>query len=103
MGTRTDPWPDGTPCWVDLAAADVDAARDFLRRRHGLGLRGFRRTPAHWSCYFAVADADATARVATEHGGSVTGGVRDSAYGRIATITDPYGATFAVIGLGEGS
>ncbi|CAN5356087.1 VOC family protein [soil metagenome] len=60
-------------------------------------------TPAHWLCYFAVADADATARVATEHGGSVPGGVRDSAYGRIATITDPYGATFAVIGLSEGS
>ncbi len=56
-------------------------------------------TPAQWLCYFAVADADVTARAATEHGGSVPGGVRDSAYGRIATISDPYGATFAVIGL----
>ena len=29
MSTRTDPWPAGTPCWVDLSVPDVQAAVDF--------------------------------------------------------------------------
>src|SRR4051794_9305815 len=29
MSTRTDPWPAGTPCWVDLAVPDVEAAVAF--------------------------------------------------------------------------
>ncbi|MGH3670407.1 MAG: hypothetical protein ACRDSH_07200, partial [Pseudonocardiaceae bacterium] len=29
MSTRTEPWPSGTPCWVDLAVPDVEAATKF--------------------------------------------------------------------------
>jgi uncharacterized protein len=29
MPTRTDSWPAGTPCWVDLAVPDVAAATEF--------------------------------------------------------------------------
>ena len=29
MPTRDTPWPNGTPCWVDLGAADLDAAKAF--------------------------------------------------------------------------
>ena len=29
MPIRTATWPAGTPCWVDLAVADVDAAKEF--------------------------------------------------------------------------
>lgn len=57
-------------------------------------------TPAHWLCYFAVPDADAAVSAATEHGGSVLGEVIDTSYGRMATIVDPNGARFAVMGMG---
>jgi len=29
MSTRTDPWPAGTPCWVDLSVPDLQSAVDF--------------------------------------------------------------------------
>lgn len=29
MPARDTAWPDGTPCWVDYGAADVDAAKTF--------------------------------------------------------------------------
>ena len=29
MSTRTDPWPPGTPCWVDLSVPDVAGALAF--------------------------------------------------------------------------
>lgn len=29
MSTRTSPWPAGFPCWTDLMAPDVDAAKEF--------------------------------------------------------------------------
>jgi len=51
----------------------------------------------HWMTYFAVADADDTAAMVKELGGEVTHGPFDSAFGRIAVIRDPYGATFSVL------
>jgi len=30
MRTRTAPWPTGTPCWIDLAVPEVDAATDIM-------------------------------------------------------------------------
>jgi predicted enzyme related to lactoylglutathione lyase len=53
--------------------------------------------PPHWTVYFDVADADATAARAVELGG----GVRRPALhvpgvGRIATLADPQGAAFAI-------
>src|SRR3954469_19435441 len=29
MPTRDTPWPNGTPCWVDYGAADIEAAKAF--------------------------------------------------------------------------
>ena len=29
MPTRTDPWPAGTPCWVDLSVPDLAAPKEF--------------------------------------------------------------------------
>ena len=29
MPTRDTPWPNGTPCWVDYGAADLDATKAF--------------------------------------------------------------------------
>ena len=29
MPTRSQPWPAGTPCWIDLSAPDLGAAKEF--------------------------------------------------------------------------
>src|SRR4051812_2389451 len=29
MPTRDTAWPNGTPCWIDYGAADIDAAKSF--------------------------------------------------------------------------
>ncbi|MGB8258216.1 MAG: VOC family protein, partial [Pseudonocardiaceae bacterium] len=55
-------------------------------------------TPAHWVTYFSVADADAAVTAATAGGGSVLSGPDDTPYGRMAFLTDPNGAVFAVMG-----
>ena len=50
--------------------------------------------PAHWSVTFAVADADGTAKAATELGGKVVVPPFDAPWVRMTVITDPQGATF---------
>jgi uncharacterized protein len=57
-------------------------------------------TPAHWSVTFAADDADATAKKATELGGTVVVPPFDAPWStdtytiRITVISDPQGATF---------
>jgi hypothetical protein len=53
--------------------------------------------PPHWINYFAVEDCDATVAKARELGGAVKHGPFDSPHGRIAVVSDPYGAFFSVI------
>ena len=53
--------------------------------------------PAHWLVYFGVADTDATVAKATELGASTVVPPTDIPPGRFAVLTDPDGATFAVI------
>ena len=48
----------------------------------------------HWSVTFAVADADATARTATELGGKVLVAPFDAPWVRMTVLADPQGATF---------
>jgi predicted enzyme related to lactoylglutathione lyase len=50
--------------------------------------------PAHWSVTFAVDDADATARRATELGGRVLVAPFDAPWVRMTVIADPQGARF---------
>jgi uncharacterized protein len=50
--------------------------------------------PAHWSVTFAVDDADATAKKATELGGKVAVPPFDAPWVRMTILTDPQGATF---------
>jgi predicted enzyme related to lactoylglutathione lyase len=47
----------------------------------------------HWHVSFTVADRDATAALATEHGGEVLA-TEDSDWTRTALVRDPQGATF---------
>jgi uncharacterized protein len=50
--------------------------------------------PAHWSVTFAVDDADAAAKQATELGGTVVVAPFDAPWVRMTVLTDPQGATF---------
>jgi predicted enzyme related to lactoylglutathione lyase len=59
------------------------------------------QVPAHWQLYFAVEDTDATVAQAKERGGSVMVEPVDIPAGRFAILTDPHGASFAVIALSE--
>jgi predicted enzyme related to lactoylglutathione lyase len=48
-----------------------------------------------WTTLFEVADTDAVVARAAEAGGTA-GTPEDFVYGRLATITDPFGAEFSV-------
>lgn len=53
--------------------------------------------PARWEVYLCVADTDATVARLVELGGSVRREPADSPYGRLAEVTDPYGADFRLV------
>ncbi|WP_163509947.1 VOC family protein [Fodinicola acaciae] len=55
--------------------------------------------PPHWMVYFAVADADASAKKVTELGGAVHQPPMDIPPGRFALVADPQGAMFSIIAL----
>jgi uncharacterized protein len=59
------------------------------------------QVPAHWQIYFAVEDTDATIDQARERGGSVMVEPVDIPAGRFSILTDPHGASFAVIALAD--
>jgi uncharacterized protein len=122
MGERTS-YTAGTFCWVDLMAADQDAAKRFYTGLFGWDYQDFPfgegavyslaqvggqpvaaitplpgdGMPPHWNCYVSVDDADAAAARAQELGATVilaAGDVGES--GRLAMIQDPQGA---ILGL----
>ena len=122
MSTRTDPWPAGTPCWVDLSVPDIQAAVDFYadvigwtfvdsgpdygnyhiaqvdgRAAAGIGPIMQEGQPAAWTVYLASDDVDATAKLISEHGGSIYAGPLDIPNnGRMAIAADPTGGVFGV-------
>jgi predicted enzyme related to lactoylglutathione lyase len=55
--------------------------------------------PPHWQVYFGVEDTDATLEKARQGGGGVMVEPIDVPAGRFAILTDPHGASFAVIAL----
>lgn len=59
--------------------------------------------PAHWIAYVAVEDTDAATEKAKEGGATVRAEPFDNEAGRMAVLTDPHGAAFAVINQGGGS
>jgi predicted enzyme related to lactoylglutathione lyase len=72
----------------------------FLRRPDGHEIGGIFGMPdapsSKWATTFEVADTDAVVAAARAAGGT-SGDGEDMYYGRIATITDPFGAEFSVI------
>ena len=123
MSERTSYAP-GTPCWVDLATPDLEAAVEFYGPLFGWEMPelpkleqmgGYRRAkkggkdvagmmplmqegqPPAWSTYVSVADADATAAAVKENGGSVISEPMDvMELGRMAIFADPTGAVFGI-------
>jgi predicted enzyme related to lactoylglutathione lyase len=120
----------GTPGWWELLTRDYQRSLDFYRTVFRWDTRTtgdtdeFRYStandgdtmlagvmdasaflpegvPAHWSVYFTTADTDATIAKLTELGGSVESPAEDTPYGRIATVTDPMGARFKLVGPNE--
>lgn len=77
-----------------------DADFTFLRRPDGHEVAGIFGDPntlsPGWSTTFEVADTDAVVDSATAAGGT-SETPKDIPYGRVATITDPFGAKFSVI------
>jgi predicted enzyme related to lactoylglutathione lyase len=122
MPTRDTSWPAGTPCWVDLAAPDVAAATAFYgdvvgwsfidsgeqyghyhvaqtggRAAAAIGPIQMEGQPAVWTVYLASDDADATAKLVGENGGTVVAGPMDiPENGRMLVATDPTGGVFGV-------
>ena len=71
----------------------------FLRRPDGHEIGGIMGAPGSisaWSTTFEVAGTDEAVQRALDHGGS-SDGAQEFIYGRLATITDPFGAEFSII------
>jgi predicted enzyme related to lactoylglutathione lyase len=122
MPTRDTPWPNGTPCWVDLGTPDMDGAQRFYssflgwtysggepeyggyamvlkdgRNAAGMGPSMGPDDPSSWTTYFATDDADATAARITGVGGTVIAPPMDvGPHGRMAIAADPQGNPFGV-------
>lgn len=122
---RTDPWPTGTPAWVDLNVPDHRAAHAFytglfgweflppagpemgyysMSHRGGQMIAGIAESqePPAWTTYLATDDIDATLAKAAEAGGQVLVGPETvEPFGQFAAVLDPVGAVFGLWQAGE--
>jgi predicted enzyme related to lactoylglutathione lyase len=122
MPTRDTPWPNGTPCWVDIGVPDIEAAREFYgallgweytggepefggyltatrngQQAAGLGPQQDPADQPRWTTYFAADDAAATAATIREAGGTVV--VEPMEVGPMGTMVialDPQGNPFGL-------
>lgn len=127
MPTRDTAWPNGTPCWVDYGASDVDEAKAFYgdvlgwtytggepeyggyltcqvtgRDAAGMGPQQDPSIPPRWTTYFASDDADAAVGRITEAGGSVLMPPMDvGPMGRMVIAADPEGQPFGLWQAGQ--
>ena len=122
MVTRDTPWPEGTPCWVDLSIDDLPKAIAFYqglfgwdiqqggpevggyamalldgKAAAGIGPKMMPDAPSAWTTYLATTDADATAAKIKGAGGQILMGPMDVMdVGRMAVATDITGAAFGI-------
>jgi predicted enzyme related to lactoylglutathione lyase len=115
----------GAFIWNELDTRDIEAAKAFYTRAfpwtaqtNGEGAQAYTEwkvdgrsiagamqmgdqfpaeVPPNWLTYFAVADCDGTAAKVQELGGIVRMPGMDIDMGRFAVLSDPNGATFAVM------
>lgn len=122
MPVRSDPWPAGTPCWVDLGSPDVAASIAFYGAVLGwsfidtgeqfghynicqvdghaaaaIGPKSDPTQPTAWTVYLASDDTDTTAALVGQNGGTVLVDPFDiPGSGRMTVATDPAGAAFGI-------
>jgi uncharacterized protein len=122
--SKVTSYAPGTPCWVDLAAKDIDASASFYEGLLGwqagempdsAEMGGYRRAtfegddvaglmprmqagqPQMWMTYVSVEDAEATAAKVSAAGGAVLAPPMDVMdLGKMAVFTDSTGAVFGV-------
>lgn len=122
MTTHLDRWPQGTPCWVDLMAADLERTEAFYGRIFGwtftesqpeyggycmglvrgepvVGLSptmpGMEEAPHVWTVYLASDDIAATDAAATRTGAKTLAPPMEVApFGWMGLWFDPSGAAF---------
>jgi predicted enzyme related to lactoylglutathione lyase len=122
MGERTSYLP-GTPSWVDLGSPDTAASAAFYgglfgwqadidprpeaggygmfslggKLTAGLGPQMNADMPPFWAVYVTVADADETAKLATDNGATVVAGPMDIFdAGRMAVMQDAVGSFVSI-------
>lgn len=122
MTVRDQPWPDGTPCWAELAVPDLEAGRRFYGELLGWdwavgteetgfyseALVGGRRAAAlsgmlppgaapAWLTFLASSDVPGDAARAAAAGATVLAGPVDVMdFGAMAVLADPVGAPVAL-------
>lgn len=127
MPTRDTAWPNGTPCWVDYNAPDIDHAKSFYadvlgwsytdpapehggyvtcliqdREAAGIGPQQDPSMPTAWTTYFATDDVDAVVSRISGAGGSVALPPMDvGPIGRMAIAVDPQGHPFGLWQAGQ--
>lgn len=94
--TEVPVWDDGTYTLFQQDGLDMGGAYRLMAQQQTEGV------PPHWMLYTAVEDVDATAEAARAHGGAVLAEPMDLPnVGRMAVLSDPEGAVFAVMRLAE--
>jgi hypothetical protein len=122
MPTRDTPWPNGTPCWVDIGVPDVEAAKAFYSRLFGweytggdpefggylnatlngrmvagMGPQQDPDDPPRWTTYFAADDAAAFATRISDAGGAViVDPMEVGPMGTMVIARDPQGNVFGL-------
>jgi len=120
-----------TVCWNELATRDIDRAIEFYRTVFGYGVKDEKTDfgryiewqvdgrsvgggmplseglpesiPAHWLTYFAVTNLSESTATVEKLGGRVMSGPIDTPQGPFCVISDPQGATFAIIQMSANS
>ncbi|MER8236304.1 VOC family protein [Streptomyces sp. NPDC094049] len=117
--------PPGTPVWNELLTYETSSVGKFYRAvfghevepvvsadhdwatlhvdgvpvasLHGVGNALPRDRGPHWMTYFETVDVDTAARLAVELGGQLLRPPYEGRTGRVAQVTDPEGAVFALV------
>lgn len=123
MPINADPWPEGTPAWVDVMVTDLDRSKAFYSRLFGwefeqgseefgyyatarigghavAGMgptQGDNSPPPAWTTYLAADGLDATVAKITEAGGQIfMPAMEIGDFGGMAVVADPTGAVFGL-------
>ena len=121
MPVRDDPWPAGTPLWVDLGVDDPEAARAFYtalfgwehvssspdsdgssvarldgRPVAGIGPRRHDQVPSGWLTVVGADDVSATAAAVVEAGGRLAIPPGETTPAGLSLALDPAGAAFGL-------